>query len=34
MDKNLKLNEKNNNKNIASNNLDNKTSQILKDMRG
>lgn len=34
MDKNFKLNKKNNNKNIASNNLNDQTSQILKDKRG
>lgn len=34
MDKKLKLNKKNNNKNIKSNNLNYQTSQILKDMRG
>lgn len=34
MNKKLKLNKKNNNRNITSNNLDNKTSQILKDKRG
>lgn len=34
MNKKLKLNKKNNNRNIASNNLNDQTSQILKDKRG